>query len=263
MFRLEDDYNFAVKLADKIKIIRKARNLSQEDLGFSLYRVSNRGISRQSVSDWETGKKEPKLENIRDLAQTLDVSFDSLLDESLDLNDPQTLQAVLSHQEKESGESYLSYDIQRFNVHFLALALAVVCLVFGILYFQEFLADINTEQTTVMGKLDQVAVYTKSFAKCLPFFIVFPVVVLRLFSVDKIGAFEGCYLSLRLGFFAHKTIYLSLKHIRSVSLLAKPLGLIEIRVEGRDKPIRLYAVLHGAEVVSHFLYLQKKSPEVN
>lgn len=42
-----------MKLSDKIRIIRKARGLSQEGLGEKLSRSSQYGISRQSVSDWE------------------------------------------------------------------------------------------------------------------------------------------------------------------------------------------------------------------
>jgi transcriptional regulator with XRE-family HTH domain len=44
-----------MQLADKIKIIRKARGYSHEQLGDSLSRVSENGISRQAVSDWENG----------------------------------------------------------------------------------------------------------------------------------------------------------------------------------------------------------------
>ena len=85
-----------MKLFDKIRILRKARGLSQEQLGYSLSRVNKDGISRQTVSDWENGKFEPKLENIRDLAEVFDVSFDTLLDESVDLEDPAVLKAVLN-----------------------------------------------------------------------------------------------------------------------------------------------------------------------
>lgn len=113
-----------MQLADKIRIIRKARGLSQEGLGFSLSRVSENGISRQAVSDWETGKSEPKLENIRDLAEVLGVSFDALLDESIDLDNPDVLTAVLTKQkyaqievEEKSNESNIvnksiGYDIK-------------------------------------------------------------------------------------------------------------------------------------------------------
>lgn len=86
-----------MKLFEKIRILRKARGLSQEQLGYSLSRVNKDGISRQTISDWENGNFEPKLENIRDLAEVLDVSFDVLLDEAIDLDDDKVLQAVLNN----------------------------------------------------------------------------------------------------------------------------------------------------------------------
>lgn len=109
-----------MNLSDKIRIIRKARGLSQEILGENLSRVSKNGISRQAVSDWENGRYEPMLENIRDLANVLNVSFDALLDDSMDLNDKDTLNAVLNnaarqqtqHEGEESAPSSLpSYQI--------------------------------------------------------------------------------------------------------------------------------------------------------
>ena len=84
-----------MKLCDKIRIIRKARGYSQEELGYKLEKSNINGISRQSISDWENGKSEPKLDNIRDLASVLDVSFDTLLDNSIDLNDPKQLTLAL------------------------------------------------------------------------------------------------------------------------------------------------------------------------
>ncbi len=90
-----------MELSDKIRILRKARGLTQEALGFSLAKVSKDGISRQSVSDWENGKSEPKLENIRDLSSVLDVSFDALLDENIDLNNKDVLNSVLKHLDRD------------------------------------------------------------------------------------------------------------------------------------------------------------------
>ena len=110
-----------MKLSDKIRILRKARGLSQEQLGFSLSRVNKDGISRQTVSDWENGKFEPKLENIRDLAEVLNVSFDALLDESIDLEDDKVLYAVLNGQKKEtknasSIDNTFSYHIYPYSI---------------------------------------------------------------------------------------------------------------------------------------------------
>ena len=44
-----------MKLSEKIRILRKARGLSQEELGFELNNASDFGVSRQSISDWENG----------------------------------------------------------------------------------------------------------------------------------------------------------------------------------------------------------------
>ena len=89
-----------MKLADKIRIIRKTRGYSQEQLGEKLSRVSENGISRQAISDWENGKSEPKLDNIRDLAEVLHVSYDALLDENIDLEEPNVLSKVLGEKEE-------------------------------------------------------------------------------------------------------------------------------------------------------------------
>ena len=95
-----------MKLFDKIRILRKARGLSQEQLGYSLSRVNKDGISRQTISDWENGKFEPKLENIRDLEKVFDVSFDTLLDESVDLDDPAVLKAVLNKRPYDNRDEF-------------------------------------------------------------------------------------------------------------------------------------------------------------
>ena len=107
--------NGGMKLFDKIRILRKARGLSQEQLGYSLSRVNKDGISRQTVSDWENGKFEPKLENIRDLAEVFNVSFDALLDESVDLENEKVLEAVLNkkpYDKKEFDDDFYTQPVR-------------------------------------------------------------------------------------------------------------------------------------------------------
>lgn len=111
-------------LGEKITILRKARGFSQEQLGLSLASKDN-GVSRQTVSDWENGRTEPKLDNIRALADLLNVSFDALLDEKLDLNNPECLSAVLGGgpvQTKEvlAGSSTFLYK-RSYGLVFIAL----------------------------------------------------------------------------------------------------------------------------------------------
>ena len=137
-----------MKLSDKIRILRKARGFSQEGLGNALSRVNQNGISRQTISDWENGNCEPKLDNIRDLASVLNVSFDSLLDENINLENADTLNAVLKNLSADTKKRInskfryrlYSYDITRKHyirlfVYFSLVLLSVVMLAL----FQQFL----------------------------------------------------------------------------------------------------------------------------
>lgn len=60
---------------EKIKAARTKAGLSQEQLAQKL------GVSRSAVAKWETGKGIPDIENLKALAQLLNVSVDYLLDD--------------------------------------------------------------------------------------------------------------------------------------------------------------------------------------
>lgn len=68
-------------LADKIMQLRKRNGWSQEELAMRL------GISRQSVSKWESAASVPDLDKIIKLSQIFGVSTDSLLKEEIDLQE--------------------------------------------------------------------------------------------------------------------------------------------------------------------------------
>ena len=65
-------------LADKIILLRKKCGWSQEELAEQL------GISRQSVSKWESGMSIPDLDKIIKLSDLFEVSTDYLLKDELD-----------------------------------------------------------------------------------------------------------------------------------------------------------------------------------
>ena len=62
-------------IGERIKAARKAKGLSQEQLGEKL------DISFQAVSSWETGKFIPDSDHLPALAKALDLSLDSLFAE--------------------------------------------------------------------------------------------------------------------------------------------------------------------------------------
>lgn len=58
---------------NKLQELRKEIGLTQRELGEKL------GFSNQTVSFWESGKREPDLNAMRKIAQFFDVSADYLL----------------------------------------------------------------------------------------------------------------------------------------------------------------------------------------
>ena len=59
--------------ADKLQKLRKAKRLSQEDL------AERCGVTRQSISKWETGLGYPETEKLLMLCDLLEVNLDYLL----------------------------------------------------------------------------------------------------------------------------------------------------------------------------------------
>lgn len=62
-----------MKFSEKLYEIRKNSGLSQEELAEKI------GVSRQSVSKWETGQAMPEYEKLLALCEYFKVSVDSLL----------------------------------------------------------------------------------------------------------------------------------------------------------------------------------------
>lgn len=59
-----------MKIGNRIRESREEKTLSQSELARRL------GVSQPTVSDWENGKTEPSVDNLRTLAVELDVWFE-------------------------------------------------------------------------------------------------------------------------------------------------------------------------------------------
>ena len=73
---------------EKLKKARKEAGLSQEQLAEKL------SVSRSAVAKWESGKGMPDVNNLKVIAQLLDVSVDYLLDEEEKLSFNETKEAI-------------------------------------------------------------------------------------------------------------------------------------------------------------------------
>ena len=67
-------------LNDKIKALRKANNMTQEELADKLY------VSRQAITKWESGLGTPDIDNINAIAKLFGLTIDELLSNDANIN---------------------------------------------------------------------------------------------------------------------------------------------------------------------------------
>jgi len=69
-----------MNIGEKIQTIRKDNKLSQEEFAEKL------GVSRQAISKWELGDSVPDIAKLALISKTFNVSSDSIIFETVDLN---------------------------------------------------------------------------------------------------------------------------------------------------------------------------------
>lgn len=89
-------------LNEKISIIRKMNNLSQESFAEEL------GISRQAVSKWENGTSIPDVQMLLRIAEFYNITLDQLVRDEFDL--PMTKKAEEKLQQPEEKEEELAIE---------------------------------------------------------------------------------------------------------------------------------------------------------
>ena len=109
-------------LGDNIKKYRKANNLSQEELAVKI------NVTRQSISLWETGRTQPNIDILVNLASVLGITTDELLKSSEDISvtlieDVPT--AKTAESSKPQKGSHPRRKIKGWLIGVLALCLAV------------------------------------------------------------------------------------------------------------------------------------------
>lgn len=82
---------------EKLKQIRKKRNLSQEQLADEM------GVSRQAITKWETGRGMPDIENIKIISELFKMSLDELIYE----------ESKVDAQKEFTYQSEMIYDIDQ------------------------------------------------------------------------------------------------------------------------------------------------------
>lgn len=124
-----------VTLGEKIKKLRKDREITQEQLGVAV------GVARQTISKWEADVMSPNIENIRSLSSFFAVDSSYFVDKTSDLQIEET--AAADCVRRRRNKIYLGLAIV-----FAALGLigVAVCVVLGFTVFS-FGAGIGIQNT--------------------------------------------------------------------------------------------------------------------
>ena len=119
-----------MKFGDNLRKLRKSKNISQEDLAERV------GVSRQSVSKWETGEAYPEMNNILELCKIFRCNIGELVNDNmidLDSLDEDVKMSVVKFkaekQRKMKNVSKLIYALARIGKIVVSIAIPIVILV--------------------------------------------------------------------------------------------------------------------------------------
>ena len=68
-----------MRFDEKLISLRKQKGFSQEDLGNKM------GVSRQTISKWESGQTNPEMTKLKDLSKIFEISVDELINNEVEL----------------------------------------------------------------------------------------------------------------------------------------------------------------------------------
>lgn len=115
-------------LAEKIYELRKTNKLSQEQLAEKI------GVSRQSISKWESGETSPELERVVALSEVFDVTTDYLL-KSKDVDELTIRTDRLEKEQNEFREKMILIQIKNIRIWSSILVYVIAFAVFIYLQF--------------------------------------------------------------------------------------------------------------------------------
>ncbi|MCL2567887.1 MAG: helix-turn-helix domain-containing protein [Oscillospiraceae bacterium] len=96
-----------MKFHDKLQLLRRERNLSQEALAEML------GVSRQAVSKWESGQAYPEIENLVTLSHIFNVTMDSLVKDGPIQYNPGSEGTNAGFHDRRVGRVHYEYKSER------------------------------------------------------------------------------------------------------------------------------------------------------
>ena len=136
-------------LNENIKVIRKSKGLSQQELAVKL------NIVRQTVSKWEQGLSVPDSDMLISLSEMLETPVSTLLGETVTETEVDTLKAISEKLEIINLQLAQRKTVKRKIIHWSLISLcAIIVIVFAILFALEsfYLGwNYSDPETAVLG----------------------------------------------------------------------------------------------------------------
>ncbi len=129
-------------LSEKLKLLLKENNMSQEDLAEQLY------VSRQAVGKWVNDKGTPDVEKIIQISNIFNVSLDYLLKDTIEENNNSNKKYYVS---KEMLDKYLAYNTKRTTQIAFGIALILLSSAFDDLEYSNIIKHISYWLTFITG----------------------------------------------------------------------------------------------------------------
>lgn len=144
-----------MKFGDNLKQIRKSKKISQEELAEKL------GVSRQSVSKWETGENYPSMQNIMCLCTIFKCNINELVHEDFvdinSLDEEIKINAVKFKKDEQKKMKSISYFIYMFSkiakyISVFAIVIASTITIVSAYLLINTKVDIENNIVTICGE---------------------------------------------------------------------------------------------------------------
>ena len=248
-------------LSEKIAIVRKARRFTQEELGDKV------GVSRQTVSSWEKGEYEPTLDSVRAIAEVLDVSYDTLLNDKVDLSDKSALNVALKNLDDDTKgkvNNSFRYRIRQYNVKKSDYIKVIVyfsivgLLILGVIVNAFFIKEISSANAFVEYVLGLALIFTLSI-------ISLPIARIKRIKAGgsnySFGTLSQTHLVI-IGWSDSKfdrTVYIPVSEIESMELgkdATSRHGTVVVRIKERNKPLVTNDIVEPQKLIDIFNNLE-------
>ena len=180
-----------MNLADNLKKLRKDNNMSQEDLAEKL------GVSRQSVSKWESGQAYPEMDKVLQLCKLFNLNINDLLNE--DINEVKEKNDKSNKYNKYVDDflNFITKTVELFGslrfrdkIRLLLEEVFLILVMFGIYYV---LGDIFTSVFSFVFNINKVGSVIYALFNCvysIAYLIIAIIVLVHIFKLRYLDYYK-------------------------------------------------------------------------